>query len=193
MAELPRVAHAARKNWRLPVVSAALLFMPGLLYFSLGERSRTTSQEIRLRLEAFSQWGTDPGRPVAGATVSLEYDCDPLEPSGPLNSFWEPGASVTDSQVPDEWATGVTDANGSVAIRLSRACRDATWGNEPPSWRDLTGKYYRVRVSRPQAEVVFSIQLAPNNMMIVNPGNMRDGFYAVVTTVDKPRYCEPNR
>jgi len=192
MAELPMVAHAARKNWRLPVVSAALLFTPGLLYFSLGERSRTTSQEIRLQLTDFSQTSNVPGSSLAGATVSLEYDCDPLEQSGPLNSFWEPGASITDSQVPDEWATGVTDANGSVAIRLSRTCRDATWGDEPPSWRDLTGKYYRVRVSRPQAEVVFSIQLTPGNMMIVSPGNV-NGFDARVTAVDKPRYCEPNR
>ncbi len=192
MAELPMVAHAARKNWRLPVVSAALLFTPGLLYFSLGERSRTTSQEIRLRLTDFWQTSNVPGSSLAGATVSLEYDCDPLEQSGPLNSFWEPGASVTDSQVPAELATGVTDANGSVAIRLSRTCRDATWGNEPPSWRDLTGKYYRVRVSRPQGEVVFSIQLKPGNMMIVSPGNV-NGFDAHVTAVDKPRYCEPNR
>jgi hypothetical protein len=191
MAELPMVAHAARKNWRLPVASAALLFTPGLLYFSLGERSRTTSQEIRLRLTDFWQTSNVPGSSLAGATVSLEYDCDPLEQSGPLNSFWEPGASVTDSQVPAE-KTGVTDANGCVAIRLSRTCRDATWGDEPPSWRDLTGKYYRVRVSRPQAEVVFSIQLTPGNMMIVSPGNV-NGFDAHVTAVDKPRYWEPNR
>ena len=191
--ELPMIAHAPRRNWRLPVVSAALLVAPGLLYFSLGERSRTTSQEVRLRLVAFSQWGWDPGRPLAGATVSLEYDCDPLEPSGALQAFLEPGARVADSQVPDEWTSGTTDANGSVRILLSRTCRDATWSNEPPSWRDLTGKYYRVRVTRPQSEVEFSIQLTPNNWMIVNPGNMRDGFDAQVTLVDKPKYCEPSR
>jgi hypothetical protein len=192
MAELPMVAHSARKNWRLPVVSAALLFTPGLLYLSLGERSRTTSQEIRLRLTDFWQTGSVPGSSLAGATVSLEYDCDPLEPSGPVDSFWEPGVRVADYQVPAELATGVTDADGSVAIRLSRTCRDATWGNEPPSWRDLTGKYYRVRVTRRHGEVEFSIQLTPGNMMIVSPGNM-NGFDAHVTSVDKPRYCEPNR
>ncbi len=187
------IARSARKNWRLPVLSAALLFMPGLLYSTLGERSRTTSQEVQLQFVAFSQWDSDPGRALAGATVALEYDCDPLEPSGPLRTFWEPGARVADSQVPDEWTSGTTDASGSVRIRLSRTCQDATWGNEPPEWRDLSGKYYRVRVSRPQAEVVFSIQLTPNNMMIVNPGNMRDGFYAQVTSVEKPQYCEPDR
>ena len=135
------------------------------------------------------------GRPIAGATVTLQYEID--LGSRPHYFFWDRDTDRTIQQGDLPWSSATTDAEGNVAISIDRVCSDRTWSSEPPTWRDETGKYYSVQVRRvPSDKDDFRMVLQPGNMMIVNPIQPRStipSYSITVESIEKPRYCDGDK
>jgi hypothetical protein len=181
------------RHWKKIIVLLALLILTAA--WVSRPRIRKTSQRVRLKLINFDGLTGGMGRPIAGATVTLQYEID--LGSRPHYFFWDRDTDRTIQQGDLLSSWGITDAEGNVGISIERVCSDQTWSSEPPEWCHETGKYYHVQVRRaPSNEDDFRMVLQPGNMMIVNPIQPRStipSYSITVESIEKPQYCDGDK